>query len=167
MAEALGVAAAILQITGMGAKLSITIHKIGVNVSTAGSQLAGIARVISLFSLTLKQVGQTLQQHDSIHSPGAIETTKEIIEQANYVYSQVQAVVDQVQSFQYDGSLAPMNLAKKVKFCLKKTRIDCLLGELDSLKMTLSTMLQVLYTGRLMALLKYVEDLVAICDCQN
>ena len=154
MAEALGVAAAILQITGMGAKLSITLHRIGVQISTAQNQLAGIARGISLFSLTLKQVGQTLQQHDSVHAPGAIETTQEIIEQGIFLYSQIQTLVDKVQSFQADGRLAPMSLAKKVTFCLQKTKIDCLLGELDSLKMTLSTMLQVLYTGRLMAILK-------------
>ena len=150
MAEALGIAAAILQISGAGAKLAMTLHKLGVEVASAGIQLNGIAKGISLFSQMLKQVGQTLRQEDSVHSPGALETTQEIVEQCRSIYNEIQKMVDSVQRRDSNGFVKPINVAERVRFCFKKTKIEFLLGELESLKMTLSTIIQVLYTGRLM-----------------
>ena len=137
--------------------MSLNLHKIGVEVITAGDQLKNMSRGISLFSQMLKQVGQTLRREDSVHSPGAVETTQEIVEQCRGIYDQIQKMIDKAQSRDSDGFLRPIRLAERIRFCFQKTKIEYLLGALESLKITLSTMIQVLYTGRLMAMFQYVR----------
>jgi hypothetical protein len=98
----------------------------------------------------LKQVGQALQAPDSVHSSEALETAQEITSECQMVFDEIQEMLDKVTSRRSDGALSP-SIQQRFKWCFKKGRVQYLLAQLESLKMSLLVMLQILQLGKLMA----------------
>ena len=98
----------------------------------------------------LKQVGQTLQSNDSVHTPEAEDAAKHITHECQQIFEEIQHMLDSVQKVRKDGSYGPSTI-QKVKWCFKKHKVTYLLAQLESLKLSLSVMLQILQLGRLMA----------------
>jgi hypothetical protein len=105
---------------------------------------------VTLFSLMLKQVGQALQAQDSVHSSEALETAQEITSECQMVFDEIQEMLDKVTSKRSDGVFSP-SIQQRFKWCFKKGRVQYLLAQLESLKMSLLVMLQILQLGKLMA----------------
>jgi len=98
----------------------------------------------------LKQVGQTLQAPDSVHSHEAEQAAKQITTECRQIFDEIETMLDKVRTRKKDGSWGPTTI-QKFKWCFKKHKVNYLLAQLESLKLSLSVMLQILQLGKLMA----------------
>ena len=130
--------------------MSLILNAVGSEVASAGIEIHSISKGVTLFSLMLKQVGQHLQTPDSVHSSEALATAKQITEECQHVFDEISEMLDRVQSKKPDGS-GTLSLQQRFKWCFKKHRVTYLLAQLESLKMSLLVMLQILQLGKLMA----------------
>ena len=112
--------------------------------------MQNISKSVTLFSLMLKQTSVVLQAADSVHSEEAVDTAHQIAEESTRVFDEINNMLDQVRTKRADGSLSP-TVQQRFKWCFKKGRVAYLLGQLESLKLSLSVMLQILQLGKLMA----------------
>jgi hypothetical protein len=146
----LGIIASIIGVAGAGFRLSVLLNVVGSEVASAGLEIHSISKGISLFSLMLKQVGQTLQAPDSIHSHEAEQAAKQITTECQQIFEEIGNMLDKVRTRRQDGSWGPTAI-QKFKWCFKKHKVTYLLAQLESLKLSLSVMLQILQLGKLMA----------------
>ncbi len=114
-------------------------------------EIHSISKSVTLFSLMLKQVGQALQASDSVHSSEALETAQEISNECQMVFDEIKEMLDKVTSRKADGSSSP-SIQQRFRWCFKKGRVQYLLAQLESLKMSLLVMLQILQLGKLMTM---------------
>jgi hypothetical protein len=98
----------------------------------------------------LKQVGHTLQAPDSVHSHEAEQAAKQITNECQQIFDEIGNMLDKVRTRRKDGSWGPTAI-QKFKWCFKKHKVTYLLAQLESLKLSLSVMLQILQLGKLMA----------------
>ena len=143
--------ASVIGVAGAGFRLSLILNAVGVDIVTADVEIQSIARHISLFSLMLKQVGLTLEDSKSIASQTALDTTNEIAKQSKTVFDEIKSMVEMVQKKDERGHIRSITVAQRVKWCFKKQRVQYLLGQLESLKLSLSIMLQTLQLGKRIA----------------
>lgn len=149
--------ASVIGVAGAGFRLSLILNAVGVELANADVEIQSIARGISLFSLMLKQVGITLDEPKSIASQSALDTAKEITGQSQLVFDEIKNMVEMVQKRDDKGNLRSITVAQRVKWCFKKQRVQYLLGQLESLKLSLSIMLQTLQLGRRIEKSRYVR----------
>ena len=147
----LGVIASVICVAGAGFRLSLILNAVGCQIASAGLEIHSISKGVTLFSLMLKQVGQALQAPDSVHSAEALETAQEITNECRLVFDEIQEMLDKVTTQKGDGSLAP-SIQQRFRWCFKKGRVQYLLAQLESLKMSLVVMLQILQLGKMMAM---------------
>jgi hypothetical protein len=147
----LGVIASVICVAGAGFRLSLILNAVGCEIASAGLEIHSISKGVTLFSLMLKQVGQALQASDSVHSAEALETAQEIKDECQLVFNEIEEMLEKVKTKKADGSLAP-SIQQRFRWCFKKGRVQYLLGQLESLKMSLVVLLQILQLGRMMAL---------------
>lgn len=152
-----GIIASIIGVAGAGFRLSLILNAVGCEVASAGIEIHSIAKSVSLFALMLKQVGATLQESDSIHSAEAVDTAKEIKDQCELVFDEITEMLDKVQKKDEYGNSKGPSLPQKFKWCFKKQRVQYLLAQLESLKLSLIVMMQILHLGKMMAPNRYVE----------
>ncbi|KKY18025.1 hypothetical protein UCRPC4_g05228 [Phaeomoniella chlamydospora] len=148
MAE-IGVIASVIGVAGAGFRLSLILNAVGAEVANAGVEIHTISKGVTLFSLMLKQVGQHLQSPQSVHSSEAIETAQTITHECQLVFDEISEMLDKVQTRKRDGTPSP-TIQQRFKWCFKKHRVTYLLAQLESLKMSLLVMLQILQLGKLM-----------------
>jgi hypothetical protein len=149
--EPTGIIASIIGVAGAGFRLSLILNAVGCEVASAGIEIHSIAKSVSLFALMLKQVGTTLQESDSIHSSEALDTAKEIKDQCELVFDEISEMLDKVQRKDEYGNSKGPSLQQKFKWCFKKQRVTYLLAQLESLKLSLVVMMQILQLGKLIA----------------
>ena len=141
-----GIIASIIGVAGAGFRLSLILNAVGSEFAMAPIEIRSISKGVTLFSLMLKQVGSALQTSDSVHTASALETTQEIAEECQAVFNEINGMLDRLQI--RDGSLG---IQQRFKWCFKKQRVQYLLEQLESLKLSLLVMLQTLQLGKLMA----------------
>ncbi len=125
-------------------------NAIGSEIASAGLEIHSISKNITLFSLMLKSVGQTLQQPDSIHTEECQQAAKQITDECKQVFDEIEYLLDRVRTRRSDGTWGPTTI-QKFKWAFKKHKVTYLLAQLESLKLSLSVMLQILQLGKLMA----------------
>lgn len=140
--------ASVIGVAGAGFRLSLILNAVGVEMATADLEIQKIAKEISLFSLMLKQVGLTMEAAESVVSQSALDTAKEITSQSQTIFNEVKEMVEMSQKRDANGNLRSITIAQRVKWCFKKQRVQYLLGQLESLKLSLSIMLQILLLGK-------------------
>ncbi|KAI9668193.1 MAG: hypothetical protein M1821_001013 [Bathelium mastoideum] len=148
MAE-LGIAASVVQIVGLGTKLSFSFYKLASTVSSATTDLSRVAKGVNLFCLMLKQMGLALKEdrtQEPIHSAEALETVQEIIQQCGGVFDELQSMLKKCG---WEGDDMELSRLQKIRWTVKKPRIEYVLAHLDSLKLTLAVMMQTLQTARI------------------
>jgi len=143
--------ASVIGVAGAGFRLSLILNAVGVELATAEVEIQSMARGISSFSLMLKQVGMTLEESKSIASQSALDTAKEITGQSQVVFDEIKNMVEMVQKRDDKGNLRSITVAQRIKWCFKKQRVQYLLGQLESLNLSLSIMLQTLQLGKRLA----------------
>ena len=135
-------------IAGAGFRLSLILNAIGGDIATADVEIQHIARRISEFSLMLKQVALTLESSKSIATRTAFDTANEIANQSRTVFEEIKGMAEMVQKTDEKGHIRGIAVAQRVKWCFKKQRVQYLLGQLESLKLSLSVMLQTVQLGK-------------------
>lgn len=146
----IGIIASIIGVAGAGFRLSLILNAVGSEVASAGLEIHSISKGITLFSSMLKQVGQTMQSADSIHSTEAVEVARQITSECQLVFDEIQEMLDRVTTKRRDGTYQPTTI-QKFKWCFKKHRVQYLLAQLESLKLSLSVMVQIMQLAKLMA----------------
>ncbi|OCL10804.1 hypothetical protein AOQ84DRAFT_387264, partial [Glonium stellatum] len=149
--------ATIISLVSWGSRLALDLYKFGRVVPSATRDISRIAKTITLLSLTLKQIGATIKEDDTIPSPEAIETTQGILDQCQAIFSEIQELVPvnevgghHEKANNEEDEPAFLVQGQKWKWSLtSKARMDYLLGHLESLKLTLSVMLQTFYTAKI------------------
>ena len=91
-----------------------------------------------------------MQAPDSVHSHEAMQAAKHITDECQQIFDEIEYMLDKVRTRRQDGSFGP-TIAQKFKWCFKKHKVTYLLAQLESLKLSLSVMLQILQLGKLMA----------------
>lgn len=150
MAE-IGIIASIIGVAGAGFRLSLILNAVASEISNAECDIHSIAKGISLFSLMLKQVGKTMEEGRTVASQSAIDTATEIRDQSQVVFDEIKNMVDLAQGRDDRGHLRSITIAQRIKWCFKKRKVQYLLGQLESLKLSLSIMLQILQMGKAIA----------------
>lgn len=136
--------APILQVTGLGLKLSLSLNTVACEVAADGIDVYSIAKGVSLYVTALKHVGQSLQAADSSHSSSALRTAQEISKQSQSIFSDFEKMLEQ--SKRKDGG----SVQERFKRCFRKQHVMYLLAHLEALKLSLMVMFQILQLGRLL-----------------
>ena len=148
--------ASIIQVAGTGFRLSLLLNGVASEIASADKDIRNVAKGISLFSMMLKQIGKTMEEGKAIASQQAIETATEIKDQSEKVFDEIKGMVHLDEAKDDYGNSRPITLAEKFKWCFRKNKVEYLLGQLESLKLSLSIMLQILQMGQTMAAARYV-----------
>lgn len=143
--------ASIIGVAGAGFRLSLLLNAVAADMANADCDIHNIAKGISLFSLMLKQVGKTMEEGRTVASQSAIETATEIRDQSELIFQELERMVNLSQGRDDNGNIRSITITEKVKWCFKKQKVHYLLGQLESLKLSLSIMLQILQMGKSMA----------------
>ncbi|KAL8946589.1 MAG: hypothetical protein Q9183_007887, partial [Haloplaca sp. 2 TL-2023] len=146
--------ASIISIAGAGFRLSLVLNAVGVDMATADVEIQKIARAISEYAFTLKQLALTLDSAKSIATQSALECAKKIANQSQVVFDDIKKMTELDQKNDERGHLQAIAVARRVQWCSQKHRVQYLLGQLESLKLSLSIMLQVLQMGKLLVSLR-------------
>ena len=85
MAE-IGLIASILGVAGAGLKMAMTLREVASQISDAARQIHDLATSVSLFSMTLKQIGNCIKDVSSAYSDGAVETLEETIDEGRAIF---------------------------------------------------------------------------------
>ena len=147
----------IIQVAGAGFRLSLLLNGIASEIANADHDIRNVAKAVSLFSLMLKQVGKTMDEGKAVATQQAIETATEIKDQSEKVFEEIRGMVDFTQGRDEKGNVRSVTVPEKVKWCFKKNKVQYLLGQLESLKLSLSIMLQILQMGQTLAATRYAN----------
>jgi hypothetical protein len=142
--------ASITGVAGAGFRLSLILNAVNCEVANAGLDVHRISKGVTLFSIMLKQTGTVLQTVDSVHSHEAVETAMSIAEESTRVFDEFNDMLDRVRSRPRAGASSP-TIQQRFRWCFKKHRVTYLLAQLESLKLSLSVMMQIIQLGKLMA----------------
>ena len=145
-----GTIATVIGVASQGFRLSLLLNAVGCEIASTGMEVSSISKGVTMFALMLKQTGTMLQQADSVHSREAVETAKQIADDCNRVFEEIEEMLDRSRTKKVDGTFGP-TVPERFKQCFKRHRVTYLLGQLESLKLSLSVMLQILQLGKLMA----------------
>jgi hypothetical protein len=145
-----GLIASIIGVAGAGFRLSLILNAVSCEVANEGLEVHSISKTVTLFSLTLKQTGINLQGPDSVHTYEALDGVSRIADDANKVFDEFNDMLDRVRHKPSEGSSAP-SIQQRFQWCFKRHRVTYLLAQLDSFKLSLSVIQQVLQLGKLMA----------------
>ena len=145
----------IIGVAGCGFRLSLVLNAVGVESATADLGIQSIARSISQYSLVLKQVALALESAKGIASQSAFDTAKGITDQGSMVFDEMKEVTEMVQRKDERGNIQSIAVAQRVKWYSKHQRVLYLQGQLESLKLSLSILLQILQLGRLITSIRY------------
>jgi len=142
---------AFLEVAGAGFRLSLVLNAVGTGMANPDCDIHNIAKHISLFSLMLKQTARAMGEGGQLASLLAVDVATEISHQGQLVFEEIKSMTDLSQGRDEKGILRSITIAEKNKWAFKKHKVRYLLGQLESLKLSLAIMLQVLQTGKTMA----------------
>ncbi|RJE21244.1 hypothetical protein PHISCL_06426 [Aspergillus sclerotialis] len=131
-----------------GFRLSLLLNAAACQIAQSGIEIHSIAKGVSVFSLALKQLNQVLQAPDSNPSQEAVDKTLEIACQGERILIEIERMLDKLKGTDTHETLKTLPLQQRVKWCFKKHHVTYLLAQLESLKLSLMVILQVLQLGR-------------------
>lgn len=144
-----GTEASIVRIAGAGFRLSLLLNAAACQLAQSKIEIHSIAKGISLFALTLKHIGQTLETTDLERSPESTEKVWEIAGQGQMVFVEIEHMLDKLQGTDADEGLRRIPIQERLKWCFRQKHVTCLLAQLESLKLSLIVMLRILQLGDL------------------
>lgn len=146
----------VASVASAGLRLALLLNAVACQVANLGVDIHSISKGITLFSTSLKQVRQSLQSEHSVHTQECLDTANQISDQALAVFEEVEDMLDKVQKPGSQTTDVAQSIQQRFKVCFKKQRVTYLLAQLESLKLSLMLILQVLQLGRLMEVKKSV-----------
>lgn len=156
MAE-IGLIASIVSVAGAGLQIAMSLRQLASEIREAAHEVHDVATSVSLFSMTLKQVGNCVKDNASPHSESALVTLEEIITNCRSTFNKIESMISQVRKDSHRrGDQEAMSLGRRVRWVFKKSKVKYLTSQLESSKLTLSIMLQVLSLRTVMEETGYV-----------
>lgn len=143
-----GVESSTTNIAVEGFRLSLLLNAAACQIAQSGIEIHSIAKGVSVFSLALKQLNQVLQARDSNPSQEAVDKTLEIACQGERILIEIERMLDKLKETDTHETLKTLPLQQRVKWCFKKHHVTYLLAQLESLKLSLMVILQILQLGR-------------------
>ncbi|KAF9701185.1 hypothetical protein EKO04_000945 [Ascochyta lentis] len=145
MAEIIGLAASIVQLGGAGAELSIKLYNFVNSATRADRDMIDLAEDLDSTGSALNHIGRTLRAKDiqARTSPQAIKDATKLKRRCELVFVEIQDIIQKRQKIGKDGKES-LTLAGKMGWPLKEQRVELLRRRLDSLKLSLSLLLDVL-----------------------
>ncbi|KAF2683490.1 hypothetical protein K458DRAFT_47157 [Lentithecium fluviatile CBS 122367] len=142
--------AAILPIVSRSSTLALELYRFAATESDTARDLIRTAKSINNLALIVKQVGTIIKEDDRLLSAEAIETLDDIVDQCTAILREIEFIsshyrerVAERRDGQHYDSNGDFRLGSAVV-----ARLHYLVAHLDSLKATLSVMLQTLYTAQ-------------------
>jgi hypothetical protein len=146
MAE-ISLIASILQIAGSGLKLSISLYAFAETVSGADKEIKHIAKDVSLTSAVLKELGTSLadDKQGMVASDNAIKTALEVVAKCSEVFHDIETTLQKgtTKAGGDKHGIGRLHL-EKFKWPFLQPKMELLRSNLESLKSTLTLMLNVL-----------------------
>ncbi|KAJ5122011.1 hypothetical protein N7526_008948 [Penicillium atrosanguineum] len=149
MFKAQGSDASLVGIGDAGIRLSLVLNAAACQLAQYGIEIHSIARGITLFALALKNLGRALQSTDLEYSPEATDKAREIASQGQMAFVEIERMLDKLQSNDADDDFKHIPMQERLKWCFRRQYVTYLLAQLESLKLSLIVMLQVLQLGNL------------------
>lgn len=146
----------IIEVAGAGFRLSLLLNAVGMQMTTANREIQAIAKEISMCSLMLKQVGTIMDSSEVTASWGALETAKGIAMHSQTIFTEIKDMAEMSQQRDENGHMRSITIAGQAQSWFRKQRVQYLLGQLVSLKLSLSIMLQILQLGKNIARNRFV-----------
>lgn len=153
----------IIEVAGAGVRLSLLLNAVGMKMATANREIQAIAREISVCSLMLKQVGTIMDSPEVTASRNALETAKGIAMHNQTIFTEIKDMAEMSQQRDENGHIRSITIASQAQSWFRKQRVQYLLGQLVSLKLSLSIMLQILQLGKNIARNRFVLGPFAAC----
>lgn len=145
----------ITTVAGAGLRLALLLNAVACQVATLGVDIHSISKGISLFSTSLKQLGQSLQAEHSVHTQECLNTAHQISDQARTVFEEIEDMLEKVQKAENEPDKKDVPVQQRFKECFKKQRVTYLLAQMEVLKLSLMVMVQILQLGRLQEVKRY------------
>ncbi|KAJ5678835.1 hypothetical protein N7462_007079 [Penicillium macrosclerotiorum] len=139
----------IIRIAGAGFRLSLLLNAAACQLAQSRLEIHSIAKGISLFALTLKHLGQTLEKTEIEYSSEAMEKAWEIASQGQMIFVDIEHMLDKLQGTDTDDELRRIPLQERLKWCFRKQHVTFLLAQLESLKLSLIVVVRILQLGNL------------------
>src|SRR5215469_1618222 len=123
----------VTKVASSGLRLALLLNAVACQVANSGVDIYSISKGISLFAASLKQVAQSLQADTSVHTPECLETARQIGEQAQMVFDEIEDMLDKVQRADSSQDHQFLAVPQRFKACFRKHRVTYLLAQLESL----------------------------------
>jgi hypothetical protein len=148
----------VLSIVAWGTNLTFGLYDFSVAnaFAPATEDVNKLAKEVNLLSQVLRQIGSRLKEDETLPSPDAFNTVRQILNQCQVVFTEIESLIPLGPSRQNSQDESPqMSVANYSPWreeldwnALSQARTQYLLAHLESLKLTLSVMLQTLYTAK-------------------
>ena len=151
MAEAIGITASLISIAGAAIQLTRTLYKFGSTTSAAREQVDYISKNVSFYSDVLELLVEQFDDDRPIHSKKAIALAEKLHDHSHDLFDRIRDLIPK-------GRPANNQLSfiKRLAWNFKKTKVDLLVGELESLKSTVQLLVQVLCAARQLRAWRFV-----------
>lgn len=140
MAE-IGAIASVIGIASTGAKLSIALFDFASTIGSAATEITSVSTEISQFCVVVKQIESTLRKARTTvrYSITALAAIEQITGQCQPVFDEFEKILKELKK----GKAEP-NFLGRLKWTLKRSKVQILQKTLEASKLTLSCMLMTL-----------------------
>lgn len=138
MADPLSVAASVVSLVGVGVHLSTGLYDVCETISSAQDDIEDIASDLTSFVVVVDELGKILAAPGRIYSDNLESNLLNIIKQCRHVFRQINRMIERT------VGATKMKLQSKVAWVFRKTKVQELKASLQSLKLTMGLMLQIL-----------------------
>lgn len=141
--EIVGIAASVLQIADLGARLSVRLFVFSRQIKNADKSIESISQEVAVTGAILRQLGNEISRDENtdLITEDALTTTQGLISSCQHVFKELDS--------ELDGRISKTNSVikgwkSKVKFAFLEAQIELLRSNLERLKSSLLLMLNVL-----------------------
>lgn len=140
--EILGVAASVIQIADLGARLSVKLFTFSRKIKSADKSIDSISQEIAATGAVLKQLGNELSKDENVElcSKEALATTKGLVDRCMDVFNDLNSSLDG----HFSSNSIVAGWKQRLKFPFLEDQIQLLRANLERLKSSLLVMLNVL-----------------------
>ena len=150
--EAIGALASIIGVVGAGTKLSIALFNFASTIGSASREVQSVAIEISQFCAVLDQLERTLNKaKDKRYSISAINVTNEIILRCHSIFQDIDSVLQRLLGKKQQSREQVVDFKARIKWTLKRAKINTHRATLESCKLNLQLMLTTLEIARKVA----------------
>ncbi|KAF2112455.1 hypothetical protein BDV96DRAFT_689707 [Lophiotrema nucula] len=133
--------ASILSVSARGSQLSLDLWKAATRTAPGVTDdFSSLGKSVSNLCLTIKQVGSLIVENDRLPSPEAISDLEDILNQSKSTFQAIRTIIPAQIVVGQEGNGTPNPTAGS------RAKLAYLSAHIDSLKSTLSVILQTLYT---------------------